>query len=118
MEEGLTSDKELLDNEQGIPEDPSETDEDEQYEQDAEMYRMASANREKIKIIDTYINGLWSKRVFMSTCINICLFSSALYSGVVFIWAVILTALFHIVDKHLDFDIHKLHQKKDYAKYG
>jgi hypothetical protein len=84
----------------------------------ADFGRIDYQNRQKLKLIDGYINKLWSRRVLMSTLINICLVLSALYNGTVFVYAVIFTCLFHILDKHLDFGIHRLYQAKDYAKHG
>lgn len=80
--------------------------------------RIKRENNRKILRIDSYINKLWSRRVLMSALINISIALTALYNGTIFIVAVILSALFHTVDKCLDYNVHKLHMKKDYAKYG
>lgn len=87
--------------------------------QDEEEYaRIHSQNKKRLKALDAYINHLWRKRVFMSTCINIGLLVSALYNGELFIYSVILVCICHIVDKHIDFNIHTLYQAKDYVKNG
>lgn len=85
---------------------------------DDEFLKLDAENKKKLFKIDSIINDFWSRRVLMSTCINICLVLSALYNGTVFVIAIICTALFHIIDKHLDFKIHRMYQAKDYAKNG
>lgn len=112
MEESLDSIDEFEENltrDEPMPEEENEED---------QLGRIEFANRARIKIIDDFINKLWSKRVMMKTFINLALVGSALYNGVPFIVCIVLTAIFHIIDANIDFDIHKMHQKKEYAKYG
>ncbi len=83
-----------------------------------EYTRIQKANKKGLSIIDGIINELWSKRFWTSVFLNVALIGSALYSGSLFIVCVILTGIFHIIDKHTDLKIHRMHQKREYVKYG
>jgi hypothetical protein len=88
------------------------------FDSDSEYLRIQAANKKGLSIIDGIINELWTRRFWTSVLINIALVGSALYSGSVFIVCVILTGIFHIIDKHTDLKIHSMHQKREYVKYG
>lgn len=82
------------------------------------LNKLKEQNREKMVIIDGYINRLWSKRVWASTFLNISLVCTTLFTGTIFLASVIFTAMMHVWDKYLDYSVHKMYQKKEYARYG
>lgn len=87
-------------------------------DEEKEYARIKASNLKGLSIIDGVINDLWNKRFWTSVFINIAIVGSALFGGLVFMICVILTGLFHIIDKHTDVKIHGMHQKREYVKYG
>ena len=117
MEDAAALGGDILEHEFLNPSKPvdEETEEEEQLKT---LNKIKEENRKKIVIIDNYINKIWLRRVFVSSMINVCLIGAALFSGMVFIVSIIASGILHVVDKYLDFNVHKLYQKKEYAKYG
>lgn len=99
-----------------IVQDNEAHEEDEAYED--ELHRVEDANKKGLSVIDGMINKLWNRRFWTGVFINASLVGSALYNGKIFIACIILTAFFHILDKHTDLRIHLMHQKREYVKYG
>lgn len=102
-----------------IVQENEQHEEHEAYEsEDDEYTRIQAANKKGLSVIDALLNKLWSRRFWAGVGINACLVGSALYNGKIFVICVVLTAIFHIVDKHTDYKIHIMHQKREYVKYG
>lgn len=102
-----------------IPEDASFTDNEvDAADEGKQLHALRESNRKKLRVIDKYIDQLWSKRVLVSAAINACVIGMALYDGMMFVYAVIFSAVFHTLDKYIDYCIHRMYQKKDYARYG
>lgn len=95
-----------------------ELDGSEIHPDDLEYRELKKKLGQGIRKVDGCINDIWTKRVWVSTLLNVSLIGSALYNGFIFVIAIITTAILHVVDKYLDFDIHKLYQEKDYIKNG
>ena len=101
-----------------VQENEAHEHEDAYSDHDEEIDKLRASNKKGLGTIDAFVTTLWNRRFWTGVFINISLIGSALYNGKIFIVCVILTALFHILDKYTDFKIHVMHQKREYVKYG